>query len=389
MKGRKKVGDFAITDVQIFQGETGFIKGSLYIAGDRIRTVVPESGEKHDCTAHSSRLPGKYVIPGLIDIHTHGNSGCDFSDGSLEGLCVMGKYLAAHGITSFAPTSMTLPYEKLEAAFRTAAAYRSERPADEARIVGIHMEGPFFSEKKKGAQKEAFLQRPDTEMFFRLQEACGHAVCLVDVAPELPGAEEFIRRVSEDSRVSVGHTDAAYEETIRAFHAGASHVTHLFNAMTPFHHREPGVIGAASENESIIAELICDGLHVHSSAVRMAFRLFPGRICLVSDALRCSGMPDGDYESGGQRITLKNGEARLPDGTLAGAVSNLYEDMVYAMKCGICPKEAILAASLIPAKEAGVENDLGSLEPGKKADFIICDENWNREQVFLDGIRIR
>ncbi len=381
--------EITITDARIFRGKTGFAKGNLHVSGSRIRSVIPESEERCEYPGSRIRLPGRYIIPGLVDIHTHGNSGFDFSDGSREGLERIGKYLAAHGITSFAPTSMTLPCEKLETAFRTAAAYRNDRPADGARVVGIHMEGPFLSEKKKGAQNGNYLKQPDAEIFFKLQETCNHAICIVDVAPELEGAEEFIRRVSEDCRVSIGHTEASYGEALRAFDAGASHVTHLFNAMLPVHHREPGVTGAAFEKEKAAVELICDGLHVHPGVIRMAFRLFPGRICLVSDSLRCCGMPDGEYELGGQQITLKNGQARLPDGNLAGAVSNLYEDMVRAIHFGIPAEDAILAATMIPAKEAGAETEIGSLEPGKKGDFIVCDENWNLEQVFIEGERIR
>ena len=375
----------------IFRGDRGFETGRLSIAGNRIEDVVTEQDGRDVCAAGAKveDLQGLYVLPGLVDIHTHGNSGYDFSDGSLEGLYEMGRYLAYHGITSFAPTSMTLPYDKLEAAFLTAADYVKSRPADGAVLAGIHMEGPYFSEKKKGAQNAAFLKLPDVEGFCSLQEKCGGLIRIVDVAPELEGAEAFVREISPECRVSAAHTDASYEDARRAFEAGASHVTHLFNAMPPIHHRRPGVIGAACEKENVTAELICDGLHVHPSIVRMAFRLFPGRICLISDTLRCCGMPDGEYELGGQQITLSNGEARLADGNLAGAVSNLYNDMVNAIRFGIPKTEAILAATLVPAREIGREDEIGSLEPGKMADFIVCDEEWDLKRVYVHGIRVR
>ena len=211
----------------------------------------------------------------------------------------------------------------------------------------------------------------------------------MDVAPELDGAEEFVRAAAKISRVSAAHTDASYEDAARAFDAGASHVTHLFNAMPPIHHRRPGVIGAACERENVYAELICDGLHVHPSVIRMAFKLFPGRICLISDSLRCCGMPEGVYELGGQSITLKDGQARIEDGNLAGAVANLYEDLVNAIHFGIKVEEAVLAATLNPACQVGMDDEIGSLEMGKKADFLVCDAEWNLQQVYISGRMIR
>ena len=322
------------------------------------------------------------VIPGLVDVHIHGAMGADFSDGDYEGLVKMAGYLAENGITSFAPASMTLPYDTLEKAFATGKKLKEKQPDGCARLMGIHMEGPFLSEKKKGAQNGAYLQKPDFSAFEKLQNGL---VEIVDVAPELPGAAAFARQAAKTCTVSVAHTDADYEQTKSVLDAGATHLTHLFNAMPPIHHRNPGVIGAAAEDKRVQAELICDGIHVHESAVRMAFRLFPGRIVLVSDSLRCCGMPDGDYTLGGQPIHLERGIAKLPDGTIAGSATNLYESMQNAVKFGISKEEAILSATLNPAKAIGAAAEIGSIAPGKRADFIICDENLNRKQVFLAG----
>lgn len=333
-------------------------------------------------------LKGRTVIPGLIDVHNHGNSGADFSDGDYEGLKKMARYLAGHGITAFAPASMTLPYETLSTAFRTAVRLRDEAPAGCARIAGINMEGPFFSEKKKGAQNGAYLKAPDLAAMEELFAAADGLLRIVDVAPELPGAADFTREVSRRCTVSVAHTDCSYEEAAAVFEAGATHLTHLYNAMPSIHHRKPGPIGAASERENVAAELICDGYHVHESSVRMAFKLFPGRICLISDALRCCGMPDGEYELGGQTAFLNGGVAKLADGTLAGSATDLYDCMRKAVSFGIPRETAILSATLIPARQLGREEDLGSIAVGKLADFVVCDEELNREAVYMGGERL-
>ena len=372
----------------VFQGEEGFVRGSLRVENGKITEVIRETAAQAAGGEDAADLQGMYVIPGLIDIHSHGNSGYDFSDGSEEGVREMGRYYARNGITSFAPASMTLPYDKLEKAFLTARSYKEEWDGSSSRLAGIHMEGPFFSEKKKGAQNSAYLRLPDAEAVMRLQDACGGLIKIVDVAPELPGAEAFIREMAPNCRVSVAHTDAAYEDAVRAFDAGALHVTHLFNAMPSLHHREPGVIGAASERENVTAELICDGLHVHPSVIRMAFKAFAGRICLISDSLRCCGMPDGDYELGGQTVFLRNGQARLADGTLAGAVSNLYNDMVNVIRFGIPYEQAVMAATINPAGAIGADDAIGSLDPGKQADFIVCDGDWNLREVFIGGKKV-
>ena len=325
------------------------------------------------------------MIPGLIDIHTHGNSGADFSDGDYEGLKKMARYLAENGVTGFAPASMTLPYDVLESAYLTAKRLRDEEPADCAALLGINMEGPFFSEKKKGAQNGAYLRNPDWEAFQHLYEVSDGLIRIADLAPELPGAVEFTEKASKLCTVSVAHTDASYDEARAVYEAGATHLTHLYNAMPGIHHRKPGVIGAASECEQVYAELICDGQHVHPSAVRMAFRLFPERICLISDALRCCGMPDGQYTLGGQDVFLKDGIARLEDGTIAGSAATLYQCMQNAVCFGIAQDEAIRSATIYPARQLGCADRVGSIAVGKQADFVVCDAQLNRKAVWLRG----
>ena len=357
-----------------------FQHGSVRVEGGRFTQLLRDVPRED-----SVDLEGAWVIPGLVDIHTHGNSGADFSDGDFDGLVRMARYLARNGITGFAPASMTLPYEALEKAFAAGMRLHGERPEGCARLMGIHMEGPFFSEKKKGAQNEAYLKLPDFDGFRRLYDGCGGLLRIVDVAPELPGALAFAEKARALCTVSAAHTDASYEEAARFFDSGARHLTHLYNAMPGIHHRRPGPIGAASERENVVAELICDGLHVHESAVRMAFRLFPGRICLISDSLRCCGMPDGAYELGGQEVFLENNIARLADGTIAGSATNLFACMKKAVSFGIPKEQAILSATLIPAREIGAEREIGSIEPGKLADFVVCSEELDIRRVFLGG----
>ena len=370
------------TNAYVFLPGHGFVLGGFDVEDGRFAAVF--AGEREG----EVDLCGAYVIPGLVDIHTHGAAGADFSDGDAEGLRRMAAHLARRGVTSFAPTSMTLPYETLARAFATAAALYADRPEGCARVMGVHMEGPYFSEKKKGAQNGAYLKKPDFEGFRELYEGCGGLVRIVDVAPELEGAADFAAKASALCTVSVAHTDASYDEAAAVFASGARHLTHLYNAMPGIHHRKPGPIGAASERADVAAELICDGLHVHPSAVRMAFRLFPERICLISDSLRCCGMPDGEYELGGQQVFLSGGVARLADGTIAGAASDLYADMRNAIAFGIPAEEAILAATLRPAREIGRESEIGSIEKGKLADFVVCGEDLSLRAVYIGGVRV-
>ena len=256
-------------NANIFTEDFQFVRGGFTVENGRFGKVF-----EGDCDCKGYDLGGAYVIPGLIDVHNHGNSNADFSDGSYEGVARMAAYLGANGVTSFAPASMTLPYDVLEKAFATAAKLHAEKPAGSSKLQGIQMEGPFFSEKKKGAQNGAYLRLPDYDAFEKLFNGCGGLVKIVDVAPELEGAEEFVAKASKLCTVSIAHTDSDYEHAKAAIDAGVTHLTHLYNAMPPIHHRKPGVIGACAENKKVRAELICDGIHVHPSSIRMAFSLF-------------------------------------------------------------------------------------------------------------------
>ncbi len=369
-------------NARIFCADGQFRHGAFEVTGDGLfGAILPQA-----VPADAVDLAGATVIPGLVDVHNHGNSGCDFSDGDYEGLKTMARYLAENGITSFAPASMTLPYEVLQKAFAAAKQLHEEMPAGHSRLMGIQMEGPYFSEKKKGAQNGAYLKEPDFEGFKTLFDGCGGLVGIVDVAPELPGAAEFVEQASKLCTVSVAHTDSDYDRARIAFDRGATHLTHLFNAMPGIHHRSPGVIPAAAENPRVRAELICDGLHVHPASVRLAFSMFgPERMVLVSDALRCCGMPDGEYELGGQQVFLKDGIAKLADGTIAGAATNLFDGMKNAILFGIPEADAVRAATVNPACAIGAQDKVGLIAAGRYADFIVCRSDYTGCRVFMGG----
>lgn len=361
---------------EVFDGE-GFRRFNVGVDGGRFGAA----GQGVEVEAS-----GCYVVPGLVDIHFHGSAGGDMSDGDPSALHRMGAYEASRGVTAMCPATMTLSEEQLA---RAAKAAREYVPADdESALVGINMEGPFISPSKVGAQNPEHVRRPGVAEFRRLQEAAGGLVKLVDIAPEEPGAEEFVRELSGEVRVSVAHTCADYDAAARAFDAGASHITHLYNAMNPMHHREPGPIPAGVERDHVMAEIISDGIHIHPAMVRLAFRMFgDGRMVLVSDTLRAAGLGDGVYDLGGQDVTVKGYEARIANGALAGSVSDLMRCLHVAVKdMGIPLASAVKAATANPARAIGVYGERGSIDAGKAADAVLLDaDTLDVKAVVLRG----
>lgn len=357
-----------------------FQKASVSVSGGVITSIglSPNPGTIVDAR-------GKYLVPGFVDIHIHGAAGSDFCDGTGDAFSAMSKYLASVGVTSFLGTSMAYDKQSLGRIFQSAAQYMKQTHVGHAVMRGINMEGPFFSKNKKGAQPEQYIRDPDLEMFRELFAISENTVKLIDIAPELPGAAEFIREASEMAAVSLAHTEADYDTAVNALQNGASHITHLFNAMPPFNHRAPGVVGAAQDFAETV-EIISDGEHLHPAAVRSAFLTFGReRICLISDAMRACGLPDGEYELGGQPVSVANGRAILKDGTLAGSCTPLSECVRRAISFGIKPEDAVYSATETPAKRIGAFHRVGSIEAGKLADFVLLNPDFTIHKVIIRG----
>ena len=359
-----------VTGGQVFDLDQGFVTRDVCTNGALLSAA---SGDSETLDA-----AGCYVIPGLVDVHFHGCVGEDFSDATPDGLQRMADYELSQGVTYICPAGMTLLEPELTAICKNAAAHRSKN-AGGAELVGLHLEGPFLSMAKKGAQNGDFLHAPDVAMLRRLQEAAEGCVKLVTVAPEEPGGLDFVKAATADGiHVSVGHTTADYDTASAAFAAGADHATHLYNGMPPLHHRDPAVIGAASDASHVMPELICDGVHIHGSVVRLTFQLFgKERVILISDSLRATGMPDGQYPFGGQEIEVHGNRATIvghPE-TLAGSVTSLMGCLRQAVAFGIPLEDAVRACSYNPARSIGIEDRTGSLEEGKEASFVLLDQD--------------
>ncbi|MBR1757564.1 MAG: N-acetylglucosamine-6-phosphate deacetylase [Lachnospiraceae bacterium] len=361
-----------------------FLRKEFVRGGVEFDTKIRSAGA--DITDGEIDAQGGYLIPGLIDIHTHGAVGVDVSDGVPDGLTKLGEYYAASGVTSWCPTTMTLKKDELLVAIRSIGKY--QRTPAGAKMAGIHLEGPFISYEKRGAHKAENITNPDLDLFASLVSASGNNIAKMTIAPELPGAIPMMQEMIRHCAISLGHTNADYETARQAFWAGATQVTHLFNAMPPMLHRAPGVIVAAME-EGASAEIICDGLHVHPSMVRLAFSMFGWETVLISDSLRCAGMPDGEYELGGQQIVLKDHVAKLKDqDTLAGSVIHLMDAVRYAHQVVHLPLvRAVYAATKAPAR-AIRRDDIGQIAPGKCADLVLLDEDLNVKAVWIDGVRV-
>ena len=358
-----------VTGGQVFDLEQGFVARDICTDGTLL-TAASGDGEVLDAA-------GCYVIPGLVDVHFHGCVGEDFSDATPEGLQRIADFELSQGVTYICPAGMTLPEDQLTAICKNTAAHRAKN-AGGAEVVGAHLEGPFLSTAKKGAQNGDFLHAPDVAMLRRLQEAAEGCVKLVTVAPEEPNGLEFVKAATEDGiHVSVGHTTADYDTASAAFVAGADHATHLYTGMPSLHHRTPGVIGAAFDAPHVMPELICDGVHIHGSVVRLTFQLFgKERMILISDSLRATGMPDGQYPFGGQEIEVHGNRATIvghPE-TLAGSVTSLMGCLRQAVKFGIPLADAVRACSYNPARSIGIEDRTGTLEEGKEASFVLLDQ---------------
>ena len=399
MQRHRKDKTMKICNAKVYRDGV-FSAGDIAISGERFvaeaeRNAKCENGlsdkaaEVSETTACGDMIidaDGLLAIPGLVDIHFHGCVGYDMCDGTEEAIQAMADYQQSVGVLAICPATMTYPEEKLTTIAEAAAAHKNEKGAD---LVGLHMEGPFISPNKVGAQNPAYVQQPDGVMFLRLQEKAKGLFRQCDLAPEEPGAMECITAIKDVvPSISLAHTTTDYDTAMAAFRAGANHLTHCYNAMPGINHRNPGPIIAAADAGADV-ELICDNVHIHPAVVRSTFKLFgDDHVVLISDSMMACGLPDGQYSLGGQAVTVKGRLATLTEheGVIAGSASNLMDCMRWAVQEMDVPLEsAVKAATHNPARCIGIDADYGDIAPGKYANVLLLDDELNLVHVIQRG----
>jgi len=365
-------------------------RGDLLIAEGKIARIE-EEGELKAEAEREINADGAYLSPGFIDLHVHGGGGGEFNEAPKEaaGEEEISRILNAHlmrGTTTLLGTVLTGSLEEMRAAMDLIAA------RDHPQLGGIYLEGPFFSAEKKGAQPPDHLREPDLETFKRLVEGFEEEIKIFSLAPELPGALELLPAIREiGATPAIGHSNATFAETVQALNEGAELFTHVFNGMKGFHHREPGVLGAALSaggvGPDVPVELIADGVHVSPEAIQLLLELKGAdKVCLITDAMAATGMGEGEYSLGGQKVVVKEGQARLAqDGSLASSVLTMDVALKNMVQFGLSLPQAARSASLVPARVLGVEDRKGSIERGKDADLVLFDESFQVEKVLIGG----
>ncbi|HLK02584.1 MAG TPA: N-acetylglucosamine-6-phosphate deacetylase [Streptosporangiaceae bacterium] len=366
--------------------------GWIRIAGGRIAAHghgdPPEPAPEPAPGPGDSYLGGSWVLPGFTDVHVHGGGGFSFTEGGPEDARRAALFHRAHGSTRIVASLVTAPADELAARVALLASL-----ADDGLIDGIHLEGPFLSAVRCGAQDPRYLIAPDVELFDRLHQAARGHLKIITIAPELPGATELIRAATAAGVVAAaGHTDASYETTVHAIDAGVAHATHLFNGMRPLEQRQPGPAGALLDQQ-VSCEAICDGTHLHDATVRLIARAAgPGNLVLVTDAMAAAGMPDGGYRLGQQEVTVSGGVARLAEGapgagSIAGSTATMAHIVRHAItSAGLPVTDVAAAAATTPARIIGLSRDTGAIEPGLAADLVVLDDNFRLARTMARGV---
>jgi N-acetylglucosamine-6-phosphate deacetylase len=366
-------------------------QGTVVTIGDRIMYVGDQREGQRILKAADPNVfeivdaQGGYIAPGLVDVHMHGSDGVELMDGTVEAMATMGRYLARHGTVAFLPSTVTAMKDKTRAVATLVADYSGAE--DEAEVLGIHLEGPYINERYKGAQYGPAIRRADLDELAELHSILGDRLRLVTLAPEVPGSLQAIAWLKERGiTVSIGHSDATYEQAMEGFATGITHATHTYNGMRGLHHREPGVLGAILATPDIWAELIADLVHVHPGAIRVMLRsVGADRIVLITDAVQATGLPDGEYVLGDQRIFVQDGAARLKEGNLAGSTLTLLQAVVNMVReIGVSLPDAFRMASFNPAQSIGLA-DRGWIQEGNQADFVILTPGFEVQKTIIAG----